>query len=253
MNYLKTLRLEQWYKNLVVFVGIIFALQPHVWLSAVTTFIAFCLISSAGYIINDLHDTNEDRTHPIKRNRPIAAGYIGKGTAATMAITLSIIGLLALLLVNLNTFLVGLGYLALATAYTYYLKPRYYIGLTAKSLGFVLRALAGCTALVILPSGWLFSCVFILALLLATAKLRNEGVKELSITLLFIYTTYTFYQNPLMIITVVPVAYAIYRYIQLYNKGVESNPVILKDRRLLSTIFLWLVTVSLALHFGGIA
>ena len=76
---LVAMRPPEWIKNILVFAGLVFAKKfndPSQVVDAVLTFVAFCSISSAGYLFNDLHDVEHDRRHPEKRHRPIAAGEI---------------------------------------------------------------------------------------------------------------------------------------------------------------------------------
>ena len=73
---IKTGRPQEWIKNVFVFAGLLFSgkfNQPHEVLEATLTFVSFCLISSAGYYVNDLIDVELDRKHPKKRFRPLAA------------------------------------------------------------------------------------------------------------------------------------------------------------------------------------
>ncbi|MBA3383558.1 MAG: UbiA family prenyltransferase, partial [Actinobacteria bacterium] len=69
----------QWTKNLLVFAGIVFAVElddSERWVEALLIFSAFCLASSASYLVNDVHDAAEDRAHPVKRTRPVASGEL---------------------------------------------------------------------------------------------------------------------------------------------------------------------------------
>jgi decaprenyl-phosphate phosphoribosyltransferase len=85
-------RPRQWTKNLLVFAGPLFAFrfEAAVWLVAAAALVAFCLISSATYLLNDCLDVAVDRDHPTKRYRPIAAGLVsvpaGLTTAAALAV-----------------------------------------------------------------------------------------------------------------------------------------------------------------------
>lgn len=253
MKYLKTLRPEQWYKNLVVFAALIFATQllnPQAWFDSILTFVSFCLLSSSGYIINDLKNADEDKLNPTKKYRPIARGLISSKLAITLATILALTGLAVLLPVNSSTLFTGFMYFILTIVYTFSLRPHYYLGLTAIGLGFVLRALAGYTALELPFTIWLLSCIFILALDLTTAKRgKAKGLVELSIVLVFVYTLYTL-QSYIMALTVIPATYVLYRYLNLHPE--KYNPiVILKDRRLQLSILTWLIMVLLILHLSG--
>ena len=85
---LVALRPHQWTKNLLVFAGIVFAVQlddPVKWLQATACFVAYCAASSAAYLFNDIRDRDADRSHPVKRRRPIASGELSARTASWMA------------------------------------------------------------------------------------------------------------------------------------------------------------------------
>src|SRR3954468_23385335 len=90
---IKTGRPQEWIKNLFVFAGLLFSGKfndAHAVLEAVLTFVSFCLISSAGYYVNDLLDVELDRKHPKKRFRPLAAGELSKAAAKTIAPVLAV-------------------------------------------------------------------------------------------------------------------------------------------------------------------
>ena len=83
-----SLRPKQWIKNLVVFAGLIFSRNLGNWTMVAkvsATFVAFCAVVGAGYLINDILDRESDRVHPIKKDRPIASGRLSVGTAAATA------------------------------------------------------------------------------------------------------------------------------------------------------------------------
>src|SRR4249920_994800 len=93
---IKTGRPKEWIKNVFVFAGLLFSgkfNQSHEVLEAVITFVAFCLISSAGYFVNDLVDVELDRKHPKKRYRPLAAGELSEGAAKAIAPVLAVIAI----------------------------------------------------------------------------------------------------------------------------------------------------------------
>ena len=88
--YLKQMRIKSWLKNAFVFFPIVFSLELFEWkklVGAVALALAFCLISSAIYVLNDLNDVENDRKHEVKKNRPIAAGQISISAAKILACT----------------------------------------------------------------------------------------------------------------------------------------------------------------------
>src|SRR5688572_20260733 len=93
----KALRPQEWVKNLLVFAGLLFSGkfdQLSQVADASVAFAAFCAISSAGYLFNDLRDRDHDRLHPEKRNRPIASGALATGTAWAAAMGLAVVAVL---------------------------------------------------------------------------------------------------------------------------------------------------------------
>src|SRR5207237_4174182 len=119
------LRPKQWAKNLLLFSGLVFALKlghlPLV-LSAVLAFCAFCALSSAGYLVNDVLDAAADRRHPVKRLRPVASGALPAWLALVLAAALALVGALLAAWIGV-TFLVVAGlYLAITLGYSLGLK-----------------------------------------------------------------------------------------------------------------------------------
>ncbi|MHC1632103.1 MAG: UbiA family prenyltransferase [Methanotrichaceae archaeon] len=79
-----SMRPWQWYKNLILFVGITFSLNLlnfQMWFTAISAFVIFCMLSGSEYIINDILDIEKDKKHPTKRKRPIASGKLKKSHA----------------------------------------------------------------------------------------------------------------------------------------------------------------------------
>ena len=96
LSIIKLCRPAQWVKNVFVFMPLFFSGKLFcvgLLLDTLTAFISFCLASSAIYCLNDLKDAEYDRTHPLKRHRPVASGEVGKWTCLSLAV---ILGALAL-------------------------------------------------------------------------------------------------------------------------------------------------------------
>lgn len=147
--------------------------------------LAFGLVSSACYIINDLQDRDADRAHPRKRLRPLAAGLVTPRAAAFMALGCFIAGAAAaaaILLLPLARPSLAAGLLGLCLAvyaanvifYSLYIKHLVILDVIALALGFVLRVLGGCAAIAIMPSTWLLNVTFFLAMFLAFGKRLGE-------------------------------------------------------------------------------
>ena len=175
--YLRLLRPAQWSKNIFLFAGLIFGhrlTDPPSVLAAVLGFACFSLLSSAVYIINDIHDRQEDRLHPRKRLRPIPSGQVGITPAVILAVAVLAIGLLGSWLLSGGFFVVGLAYLGLQFAYTFALKHVVLLDVVSLGLGFVLRAVAGAVVVDVDISHWLVICTFTLCLFMGFSKRRCE-------------------------------------------------------------------------------
>lgn len=174
---LQALRPRQWTKNVLVGAALVFSEHLTDPVALGRTVIAvglFCLLSGAIYIANDIYDAAEDRRHPRKRLRPIASGILPIPTAWILAALLTVVGLVGAAWLSPNFGLVSLTYVGLQITYTYCLKHMVLLDAMAIAAGFVLRAVAGATALGVLVSPWLLICTVLLALLLALGKRRGE-------------------------------------------------------------------------------
>ncbi len=184
MKFLKLLRVEQWVKNLFVFLPLFFSgniMKTNLFWESVFAFVIFSLAASCIYIINDYSDIESDRKHPEKRKRPLASGAISKKFA------LIILGILVVVDVTLILFAqnhfhqnmwkfstIIIIYFLMNLAYTFKLKHVAIIDVTIIAVGFVLRVLAGGYITGIYISQWAILLTFILALVLALGKRRGE-------------------------------------------------------------------------------
>lgn len=172
------LRVHHWVKNGFVLLPAFFGgrLFAPAWLpSALLACAAFCLASSVIYVFNDLMDMEEDRLHPSKQNRPLAAGRLSPARARTcMGLLLAALGaaLLALGSPAVAGF-IGL-YLALNLAYSLKLKHLSIVDVVCIALGFVLRVAAGAAAVDVPPSHWIILVTFLLSLFLGLSKRRDD-------------------------------------------------------------------------------
>ncbi|HQF21437.1 MAG TPA: decaprenyl-phosphate phosphoribosyltransferase [Kiritimatiellia bacterium] len=180
---LRLLRAKHWTKNAVVLAAFVFAYGDQqqsltlftAW-KAILAAVAFSLLSSAVYIFNDLRDAPQDRLHPIKCRRPIAAGTVQPLPAAALALGLLVAALWGAWRIEPALLLVLGSYLLLQVVYTLGLKRVPLVDVLVISVGFVLRALAGGVAIRVPISPWLLVCTMMLALFLALCKRRHEKV-----------------------------------------------------------------------------
>jgi 4-hydroxybenzoate polyprenyltransferase len=177
-------RPPEWIKNLLVFAGLLFSGKVDE-LSQVAdaslAFVAFCAISSAGYLFNDLRDVAHDRLHPEKQHRPIASGQLAPSTAAIAA---AILALFAIALAALAVSVEVAGFVALyaliTAAYSLGLKRLVIIDVMTIASLFILRVVAGAVAVDAHASEWLLLCTGMLALFLGFTKRRQEAMEEMA-------------------------------------------------------------------------
>ena len=287
ISLLVSLRPAQWTKNLIVFTALLFGqraaqpafIDPHAVGRALAAFGIFCALSGVVYLINDVADREADRLHPIKRERPIAAGAISPGLAMTTAFLLTAAALAAALMLRPAFAAVAMVYVALQTLYSGPLKHIVIIDVLTISIGFVLRAIAGAVAIDVEINHWLLILTILLALFLALSKRRHELVllangatghrpilEEYSPYLLdqmiAVVTASTLvsyvistvspetvqkYHTDYLGLTVVFPLYGIFRYLYLVHKkegGGSPADMLLNDRPLLVCVALWALAVA---------
>ena len=173
-----SIRPRQWYKNVLLFVGIVFSaniLNVSMWPEVLLAFVYFCMISAGEYLINDILDRERDRIHPVKSQRPIASGRLRVEHALLVALPLIVLSLAGTYLtVNLNFFIISASYILLIIIYSLILKHLVIVDVLVISAGFVIRAVAGALAIEVTVSSWLIVCTFLLALFLALEKRWSE-------------------------------------------------------------------------------
>ena len=283
LDLLRLMRPHQWVKNAFVFTGLLFG---HAWndanlvISAVTTFAAFCLLSSAIYTINDIVDVEQDKQHPKKRNRPLAAGLVSIPVALLLAALLCVFGLGLAYSVSPTVLLILLGYALMNIAYSLRLKHVVILDVFIIATGFMLRILAGTLGIGIPPSQWLLLCGLMVTLFLGFSKRRAEIIaltedkaahrrvlehyspvlldKMIGITaagLIMSYSLYTMNADTIhihgtanLIYTVPFVMYGVFRYIYLLHhqsRGGDPSHDLVRDPHLFIVVGAWLVATIL--------
>jgi decaprenyl-phosphate phosphoribosyltransferase len=170
-------RPRQWVKNVLVLAapgaaGIL--VRPEVAGEVALTFVAFCMISSATYLLNDVHDRGEDREHPRRVLRPVASGELSVRAAVGAALALTLAGLGIAAAVRPAVALVGVAYVALTGTYTLWWRSVAVADMAAVAGGFVLRALAGGVATAVPVSRWFMLVTSFGALFLVAGKRYAE-------------------------------------------------------------------------------
>jgi decaprenyl-phosphate phosphoribosyltransferase len=177
MAALVAMRPKQWLKNLLVFAVPLAAgelFNVDVLRPSIVAFIAFCLISSATYLVNDVRDVESDRAHPTKCTRPVAAGQLSRGAALGLAAVLAIAALGLGMVVNLGLFSVLLAYALFTLSYSLFLKNEPVIELALLAMGFLLRAIAGGVASGLPISQWFLIVAGFGSLFMAAGKRFSE-------------------------------------------------------------------------------
>ena len=281
MAFLRALRPHQWTKNLLVFAALLFSkhlFEPGPFLRTSLAFIAFCGLAGAVYLWNDVVDIEQDRLHPKKKKRPIAAGELSIRTATLGAIAL-VVGAVSLSFwLDARLGLCASVYLGLNLGYSFGLKHVVIVDVLSLSLGFVLRALAGGFAINVPVTEWLLVLTLLLALFLALAKRRHEITslgegaashrailaeyspylidQMTSVVTASVVTAYAFYTlapetvqkfgTAKLSWTLPLVLYGIFRYLYLVHqkdRGDSPTDMLLTDRPLLLTVALWVALV----------
>jgi len=178
-RYLDLLRVRDYAKNLLIFAPVFFGRQAtntELLARAGGAFIAFSLIASSVYILNDYHDREEDRGHPRKKIRPLASGAISNQTAVMLGTGCFAAGFAAAFLCGRDVLALAALYVLLNISYTFRLKHIAVIDINVIALGFIIRIFTGSAATGILCSPWLIIVTFLLALFLALAKRRDDMI-----------------------------------------------------------------------------
>jgi len=280
LDLLRLMRPHQWVKNTFVLTGLLFG---HAWhdpvlvVQAIIAFVAFCLVSSTVYIVNDVIDIEQDRHHPSKRKRPLPSGKLKISTALAFAAILGIAGLTLATYASSKVVLILLVYAVMNLAYSLRLKHVVILDVFIIATGFMLRILAGTLGLGIPPSQWLLLCGLMVTLFLGFSKRRAEIIalsedksahrkvlqeyspvlldKMIVVTaagLIMSYSLYTMNPDTIrihgtanLIYTVPFVIYGVFRYIYLLHhqsSGGDPSKDLVRDPHMLIVLLGWLIT-----------
>jgi 4-hydroxybenzoate polyprenyltransferase len=274
------LRPRQWLKNLLVFAGLVFAAKlgdAGRWLEAVAAFAAYCAVSSAAYLVNDLRDRADDRLHPVKRARPIARGELSARAAVVLAAGLVAVALALAGVLGLVSVAFLLAFAGLQAAYSFSLKHVVLLDVLVIGSLFVIRAAAGAAAVDVRISPWLLLCTALLALFLALAKRRGElvlvgaqhtpgrpvlegyslelvdqlvAIVAASTVIAYSLYTLTARDSKALLATVPFVIFGLFRYLLLVHRddiGEEPEQVLLTDVPIMLAVAGWIVTAAVIL------
>ena len=298
----QALRPQQWIKNALIFLPFLFAVNAPVadgslaWslddLGAVPGLlrqlllvaIAFCAMSSATYLLNDLMDREDDRKHPAKRSRPIAASLVGVPAAVAAMSVLALGGVAVMALVNPALAAASFIYLGVNVAYSFGLKRVVVLDLMAVANGYVIRIAAGALAIDVFPSPWLFvttgagALFIVLGRRYAEVRLAGDLAPEqrsvlskyhgpfvgqlLTMSAVAAWLSYTLYtveaphlpDNDAMLLTVPIVTFGLFRYLYLLNSSPRAEApeqLIIRDLPLLASVVCWVGVSALVLLLNG--
>lgn len=282
----KLMRPHQYIKNLFIFLPLFFAAritETPLLISAFIAFIAFSLVASAVYILNDYNDIEDDRQHPKKKSRALASGAITKSSAIGIMALLFIAGVAFMAPLSLTATGILLTYVIMNIAYSLRLKHVAILDVTIIALGFVLRLFVGSSVTDIPLSMWIVIMTFLLALFMALAKRRDDvliyldtGKKmrkvidgynlqfldaAMAIMASVVIVAYTIYttsseviarvQSEYLYLTALFVILGIMRYLQIAFVEKDSGSptrIVLTDRFMQLTLFGWVATFVWVLY-----
>ncbi len=269
------LRPKQWTKNGLLFAALIFSegfRDPKGWAICGAAFVVFCLLSSTGYVFNDLRDADADRHHPKKRSRPIAAREITPGMAWVLMGVCFTAAIALAAWIGTPFLIASLLYFATTLSYSSYFKHHVILDVMFLATCYIWRAVAGALAISVRISPWLLVCTAFFALFLGFNKRRGEillmegrgkgtrkSLDEYSpamlqefqaITTSGTISSYAIYTvlgspTPWLLLTLPYVLYGIFRYIYLMDQkgeGAAPDETLLRDRPIQVTVVLFVVT-----------
>ncbi len=289
----REMRVRQWTKNLILFAALIFSknlFEIPLLTRASLAFGVFCLLSGVVYTFNDLLDLQADRTHEVKRKRPLASGRLRLSTAVIGAVGALAIALVTAGFIGWRFLLISIGFLGFNLAYTLALKNIVIVDVISISISFLIRAIAGVTVLNtagthLTISPWLLVVTFFLSFFLGLCKrfheynamateagkhrstltaysdeLLNQLINVAATGTLISYSIYTIWPETVthfgtenLMYTIPVVVAGVTRYMFLVyrrNLGGDPSEVLLTERPLLATVLLWFVCVAVIIYLS---
>jgi decaprenyl-phosphate phosphoribosyltransferase len=285
-SVIQLIRVRHWVKNLFLFIPSFFAghlFKTEELLMVAIGALAFSLVASGVYVINDYRDRFVDRLHPTKKLRPIASGEIGTASAWMLIVLLVTTGLFIAASLEMAFFYILLSYFVMNLGYSFGLKNIPIVDLFIVSLGFLLRIYSGGVIADLPISHWLSIMILLLALFLIIAKRRddilinakngcvirkstqtynldfiNSCITLLSAVVIVAYIMYTVspevterFSSDYLFITTVFVIAGIMRYLQIIfveNKSGSPTRIFVKDKFILITIAGWILSFYLIIY-----
>ena len=288
---IRALRPRQWIKNGLVLLPFLFAVDlawspsdlaslPGLLLRVAEAGVAFCALSGAVYLFNDLLDRKADQEHPTKQLRPLASGALKVPVAVGVLMALMAGGLAVIALINLALLWVGLLYLLINLGYSLGLKRLVLVDVLLVASGYVIRVVVGALVIGVVPSPWLYTTTGAAALFIVLGKrfaeVRLAGdysgaqrpvlrhypapfVGQLlnisAATALVSYGLYTIEaanlpSNDAMLLTIPLVAFGLFRFLYLVHTSNDAEYpelLIARDLPMVLSVVAWLSTAGLVL------
>lgn len=281
-DFFKLIRVNQWYKNLVIFLPLIFVghfFNLVEFSSIILGFLSLCFMSSVNYIINDFIDRKKDRLNPEKRDKPLVTGKV-KEVHAFIVLFFFLAASIFLAVLLSTWFLFSVIALFISSQlYSLFFKHEIFLDILFIAVNFVIRAVSGTFIIHVSISPWLVLCTFFLSLFLSVGKRKSESMllghgasmhrsvlkyysEDITNSLMIIATSlliisyglYSFLSNFKNLIWTLPIAlYVIFRYTYLVYSGsdIARHPHrFVNDLRLVIGILLWFVLIFLIIYFS---
>ncbi len=277
----KLMRINQWYKNLVIFLPVIFFghfFNITILLSVAIGLFSLCFVSSVNYVINDIIDREKDRLHPEKKDRPLASGTVKLYQALILIVILLVLSISLALLLPIYFFVSVITLFVTSQLYSIFFKHEVFLDILFIAINFVIRAVSGVFILNTSISPWLILCTFFLSMFLSAGKRYADSLflgsnaashrktlkvytKEFTSSLMIIitsllilsYAMYTFLSNYKNLIMTLPIAlYVMLRYFFLVYNGSEIGrqpEKFYKDLRLVIGVLLWTASIFVIIYF----
>ncbi|MBA2656385.1 MAG: decaprenyl-phosphate phosphoribosyltransferase [Tatlockia sp.] len=217
-RFFSLLRLTQWKKAVFVLLGVFYSQSLEALPSALLAAFAFCFISSAVYIYNDIQDRDDDRLHPHKCRRPIAADEISLNSAFIILALLLILGFSLAWSISTNLAVLLSCYLLINFAYNHWLKNLPVADVLCIASGFMLRVLAGTIGIGLPISWWLSLMAILISLFIALCKRKLEKRLDLSVSTRAVLKKYSLQTLALMINSVAIACFITYFFYVIFSR-----------------------------------
>jgi 4-hydroxybenzoate polyprenyltransferase len=279
-DILELLRVGQWYKNVVVFIPLVFSFNlfsVNLFIINLLGFFALCFMSSSYYIINDLKDIKKDKNHPEKYKRPIASGRISKSVAILVSLLLFIDSLALAFFLSPGFFLFVLLLFLSSQLYNFFLREVAFFDIIIISANFIIRAVSGIFLLNIQVSYLLILCAFFISIFLVSGKriseisiekledyrksLQKEHKETLNLmatisvaSVIIFFSIYSIMSSQLLLLITLPISFYM---ILLYFNSVYHHPEKIRnpekfifDRKIIISLIFWFILLVITLYFS---